>query len=66
MFMICQDRTKCKAKSICRPKIVAAWKQEKRNLKYYLYKKLKGAYSNFIPLDLTEMVVSWENINLFE
>jgi hypothetical protein len=31
-----------------------------------LYKNLKRAYSGFIPPDLAEMAVSWENINLFE
>jgi hypothetical protein len=38
--------------------------ETKKKLKYYSAKK-KGVYSGFIPLDLTKMVVSWENINLF-
>ena len=31
-----------------------------------LCKNLKDVYSGFIPPDMTEMVISWENINLFQ
>jgi hypothetical protein len=62
--MICQDLKKHREKSICILEILATRKQ-KRKPKYYLFKNLKGAYLGFVPLDLTEMDVSWENGNLF-
>jgi hypothetical protein len=34
--------------------------------KYFSAKNLKNACLNFIPLDLTVMVVSWANKNLFK
>jgi hypothetical protein len=36
-------------------------KKKNQNINSVKKKKKKKAYSNFIPLDLTKMVVSWEN-----
>jgi hypothetical protein len=40
--------------------------KKNRKTKYYVYTNLKGVYLGFIPPDLTEIVVYWENKTLFE
>ena len=67
-FLILWDRTGCGEKRIRRSKRVATRKikNTNRNKIKTLQKLKKNAYSDFIPPDLTVMVASWENGNLFE
>jgi hypothetical protein len=60
LFLFFRDRTGCGAKNVRISKRVATRKE------IILCKKFKNVYSSFIPPDLTEMVVSWANGNLFE
>jgi hypothetical protein len=40
--------------------------ENQNKTKIILCKKFKRVYSGFIPLNLAEMTISWENGNLFE
>jgi len=64
-FLNSRYQTGRRAKSIRRSKRVATRKQKIENQNNTM-QKFKREYPGFIPPDLTKMVVSWENINLFE